>query len=211
MDMVPEVNFKKISWKKMEENSMKKGLLISFVAFLFAIVFAGIYLISTANDLTDMKNLAKRYEADIQTELQSRFDKVPNLAEIVKSADEHEENIINAIADARKQYNNALSSKDTEGMLEADEALNIAIHDIEENYPKIASLDLYKNFMDEYSGIEAAVTIARKNYNEVVMEYNSMIDHIPTIFVAKIMGLEHIQEFKASEEANNSVEIDMTD
>lgn len=190
---------------------MKKGLLISFVAFVFAIVLAVIYLIITVNDLTDMKNLAKRYEADIQTELQSRFDKVPNLAEIVKSADEHEENIINAITDARKQYNKALSAKDTEGMLEANEALNIVINDIEENYPKIATVDLYKGFMDEYSGIESAVTIARRNYNEVVMEYNNMIEHIPTIFIAKTMGFEHIPEFKASEEANNSVEIDMTD
>lgn len=189
---------------------MKKGLLISFVAFVFAIVFAVIYFISTVNDLTDMKNLAKKYEADIQTELQSRFDKVPNLAEIVKSADEHEENIINAITAARKQYNKALSAKDTEGMLEADEALNIVIKDIEENYPKIATVDLYKGFMDEYSGIEAAVTIARKNYNEVVMEYNNMIEHIPTMFIAKAMRLEHIPEFKASEEANHSVEIDMT-
>ena len=177
---------------------MKKGLLISFVAFVFAIVFAGIYFISTVNDLTDMKNLAKKYEADIQTELQSRFDKVPNLAEIVKSADEHEENIINAITAARKQYNKALSAKDTEGMLEADEALNIVIKDIEENYPKIATVDLYKGFMDEYSGIEAAVTIARKNYNEVVMEYNNMIEHIPTMFIAKAMRLEHIPEFKQS-------------
>lgn len=190
---------------------MKKCLLISLVTIAFAIVFAGIYSISTVNDLTDMKNLANRYEADIQTELQSRFDKVPNLAEIVKSADEHEENIINAITDARKQYDKAFSAGDTEGMLQADEALNVAIHDIEENYPEIATVDLYKGFMDEYSGIESAVTIARRNYNEVVMEYNNMIEHIPTNLIAKVMGLERIPEFKASEEANKSVEINMTD
>ena len=96
-------------------------------------------------------------------------------------------------------------------MLKADEENNIAINNIEEDYPEITTTDLYKGLMDEYSGIEAAVTIARKNYNEVVMEYNNMIEHIPTVFLAKAMGLKRIPEFKASEKANDSVEINMTD
>ena len=54
---------------------MKKGLLIGFACFVFAGIFACIYFINTANNLTDMKNLAKRYEADIQTELQTRFER----------------------------------------------------------------------------------------------------------------------------------------
>lgn len=189
---------------------MKKELTISLIVVMVAIVFIGLYSMVTINNLTDMKNLSKRYEADIQTELQSRFDKVPNLAEIVKGAAKHEENIINAITSAREQYNKASSTGDTAGMLKADEALNIAINNIEEDYPEITTTDLYKGLMDEYSGIEAAVTIARKNYNEVVMEYNNMIEHIPTVFLAKAMGLERIPEFKASEKANDSVEINMT-
>ena len=77
---------------------------------MVAIVFIGLYSMVTINNLTDMKNLSKRYEADIQTELQSLFDKVPNLAEIVKGAAKHEENIINAITSAREQYNKASST-----------------------------------------------------------------------------------------------------
>lgn len=190
---------------------MKKGLLISWISAVCCLFLVGIYYVNTANQLTQMKNLAKRYESDIQTELQARFDKVPNLAEIVKGGTKHEEAIIDSITEARAQYNKAFASGDTAGMLEADTAINTAITKFEEEYPEIAAMDLYKGFMDEYSGIEAAVTIARRNYNEVVMEYNNMIESIPTSIVAKSRGFEHIPEFVASEEAQNSVEINMTD
>ena len=190
---------------------MKKGLLIGFICFVFAGVFACIYFINTANNLTDMKNLAKRYEADIQTELQTRFEKVPNLVKIVEQGTEHEQNIIDSITAAREEYNKAFTAGNTEEMLQASDALQVAITNFEENYPDIASMDLYKGFIDDYSGIEAAVNIARRNYNEVVMEYNNMVEHIPTSLIAKIKGLEPIEEFKASEEANKPVEIEFAD
>lgn len=189
---------------------MKKGWLIGIIIGVCCVLMGGMYYIKTANNLTRMRNLAKRYEADIQTELQTRFEKIPNIVEIVNSADQHEETIINSITEARAQYNNAFSAGDTAGMLEADTAIIAAITKFKEDYPEIATMDLYKGLIDEYSGTEAAVAVARRNYNEVVMQYNNMIEELPTSIIAKSRGFEHIPEFKASEEANNPVKIDMT-
>lgn len=193
---------------------MKNVTLISIIAgicgALMIIVFGTNYYVNTANNLTEMRNLAKKYESDIQRELQARFEKVPNLVEIVKGAAKHEEAIIDSITEARAQYNNAVASGDTSAMLEADTAINAALIVFQENYPEIAAMDLYKGLMDEYSGIEAAVSVARRNYNEVVMKYNNMIEHIPTSIIAESRGFERIPEFSASEEANNPIQIDMT-
>jgi len=95
-------------------------------------------------------------------------------------------------------------------MLEADTAIKAAFTRFEEAYPDIAAMDMYKGLMDEYSGIEAAVTIARKNYNEIVMRYNNMIEKIPVSIIATARGFERIPEFAAFEEANNPIKIDMT-
>jgi len=81
---------------------------------------------------------------------------------------------------------------------------------IKREYPDIASMKLFTGLMDEYSGLEQAVNTARRNYNEVVMQYNNMIEELPTSIIAQSRGFERIPEFKASEEANKPVEIHMT-
>lgn len=189
---------------------MKKTNLIVIISIICGILLCGMYYVTTANKLTRMRNLAKRYESDIQTELQTRYEKVPNLVEIVMGAAQQEKDIMDSITEARKHYNNAFSSGDTAGMLEADTAIAAAFTRFEERYPDIASMKLFTGLMDEYSGLEQAVNTARRNYNEVVMQYNNMIEELPTSIIAQSRGFERIPEFKASEEANKPVEIHMT-
>lgn len=185
--------------------------MIAIISIICGMLIAGIYYINTANDLVRTRNLVKSYEANIQTELQTRFEKVPNLVEIVKGAAKHEQNIIDSITEARAEYNKALLNNDTAQMLEADNSMKLAFSRFEERYPDIAAMDLYKGLMDEYSGIEATVAVERRNYNEVVRQYNDKIDVFPSSIVARMKGFERIPEFKTSEEANNPVKINMTD
>ena len=187
---------------------MKKGYLITIITLVCCALISLIAYLNVSSDLVEMRNLAKKYEADIQVELQARFDKVPNLVEIVKGASEHELEIIDSITEARTKYNNAASIGDTAGMLEADTAIKAVITTIEENYPEIAAMDLYKNLMAEYNSIEDAIAVARRNYNAIVMEYNNMVDGVFTGFIARSRGFERIEEFKASTEANGPVNID---
>lgn len=190
---------------------MKKGYLIVIIAIVCCALLTMIGYLNVSSDLVEMRNLAKKYEADIQVELQARFDKVPNLVEIVKGAAQHEQSIVDSITEARTKYNNAVATGDTAAMLEADTAIKAVITTIEEDYPEIAALDLYKDLMAEYNSIEDAIAVARRNYNAIVMEYNNMVDGVFTGFIAKSRGFERIEEFKAVPEANGPVNIDLTD
>jgi LemA protein len=141
----------------------------------------------------------------VQTKLQERFDTVPNLAEIVKGSAKHEKEILTAIANARTKYNNAFSVGDTEGMLEANESINTVVSKIDENYPEIAALDLYKDFKDEYLSLEAAVTVARDNYNAAVRNYNDSIDMFWGSIIANMKGMKPENYFEASAKAEQGV------
>ena len=192
---------------------MKKALIVMLVGVLIAVIGIGCcvgWYVKTADSMNEMYNYVKKTEADVQTQLQSRFDQVPNLVEIVKSAAKHEQGIIDSITEARAQYNKAFSVGDTNGMLQANEALNLAISKFEENYPEVATTELYKDLMDEYSEIETTVDIARTQYNEAVMEYNNLIGGTINSFIAKSRGYERIDEFQARSQANKGVVIDMT-
>jgi len=92
---------------------MKKGWLVAIIVVVCCALMVMIYYVKTANGLTEMRNLARKYEADIQTELQTRFEKIPNLVEIVKGSAQHEQAIIDSITEARALYNSAAASGDT--------------------------------------------------------------------------------------------------
>lgn len=192
---------------------MKKAIIFILVGVL--IIGGGIaacfgWYVDTADSMNEMYNFVKKTEADVQVQLQSRFDQVPNLVEIVKGAAKHEQGIIDSITEARAQYNKAFSVGDTNGMLQANESLNLAISKFEESYPEIATTEMYKDLMDEYSEIETTLEIARTNYNEAVMEYNNLIGDTINSFIANSRGYERIEEFKAIPEANSPVRYDMT-
>ena len=55
------------------------------------------WYVKTADSINEMYNYVKKTEADVQTQLQSRFDQVPNLVEIVKGAEKHEQGITDTI------------------------------------------------------------------------------------------------------------------
>ena len=194
---------------------MKKGLLIALISITIAIIIAvGLafsFFVSTSNNLEKLHNKVEYCEGVVQTKLQERFDTVPNLAEIVKGSANHEKEILTAIADARTKYNNAFSVGDTQGMLEANESINTVVSKIEESYPEIAALEQYKDFQDEYLSLEAAVTEARDNYNAAVLNYNDSLDMFWGSIVANMKGMEPENYFKATENAEQGVIIDMTD
>ena len=194
---------------------MKKGLIIALISIALIIVISVgsvlSFFIKTSDNLEKLHNSVEYCEGQIQTKLQERFDTVPNLVKIVKDAAKHEEEILTAIADARTKYNNAFSVGDTEGMLEANESINTVISKIDEQYPEIAGMDMYKKFVDEYSSLEAAVTIARDNYNAAVVNYNDAIDMFWGSIIANMKGMEPENYFEASGDAQQSVTINMTD
>ena len=194
---------------------MKKGLVITLISVVLIILCTGVGVVSsiikTSDNLEKLHNTVEYCESLVQSKLQERFDTVPNLVEIVKGSSNHEKEILTAIAEARTKYNNAFSVGDTEGMLEANESINTVVSKIEENYPEIAGLELYKEFMDEYSSLEAAITIARDNHNTAVRNYNDAIDMSWGSIIANMKGMEPEKYFEASTEAQNGVSIDMTD
>ena len=96
-------------------------------------------------------------------------------------------------------------------MLEANESINTVVSKIDENYPEIAALDLYKDFKDEYLSLEAAVTVARDNYNAAVRNYNDSIDMFWGSIIANMKGMRAENYFEASAKAEQGVTINMAD
>lgn len=141
--------------------------------------------------------------SDIDTQLQRRADLIPNLVNTVKGYIKHEEKVIESVTDAREKLNSASSLEDKE---KANKELSNAINQlyvIVENYPDLKANTNFIALQDEIAGSENRVAVARKNYNDAVNTYNSMIKRFPDNIIASMFGFEKKEYFEADEESKD--------
>lgn len=137
--------------------------------------------------------------SDLDVVLQRRADLIPNLVNTVKGAAAHETEIIDSVTSARANLLGADSvSEKAEANAELSKAIN-ALMVIVENYPTISTSANYTQLSDELAGTENRIATARRDYNEIVKEYNSLIIKFPNNILAGMFGMEKAEYFTASE------------
>ena len=102
----------------------------------------------------------------MQNQLQRRNDLIPNLVETVKGYASQERDIFTAIAESRARM---LSAKTPEEQVEAANAQTSALSRllaVVENYPQLKSDANFQRLMDELSGTENRIAVARQRYND---------------------------------------------
>ena len=62
--------------------------------------------------------------------------------------------------------------------------------------------------MDELSGTENRIAVARADYNNVVADYNKLIKRFPGNLVAGMLGFEKRDYFETTAESRNNPEVD---
>lgn len=157
-----------------------------FFLFIF-IVFsslAGFY-----NSLVTQRTEVQTQRAQIEAQLQRRFDLVPSLVGAVKGAMKQEQKVFQAIADARTHYAGAQAG--SQDKLNAANQYDSAISRllvVMENYPQLKSIDTVQNLMVQLEGTENRISVARQRYNESVQPYNNSVQYFPGSLLANMFG-----------------------
>ena len=120
---------------------------------------------------------------DVLTTYQRRADLVPQLVATVKGAAANERGILTEVTQARAGIVNAKTPNDVELM---GKKINTAINLAFEAYPQIRSTENFQELQAQLEGTENRIAVARKDYNEVVMAYNT---HIRGFFRKMAIGL----------------------
>jgi len=170
----------------------KKIISFGSIVFIVLLVIA-IILIVGYNSLVDRKEEIVAKESQVLNRLSQRDATIYQLLGAVEGLQEHAENIYEMITDARKAFNDAKAAGDTEGMIEADamevKAVRELIIVIEDN-PNVNATPAFLTLMDKITANENAISVARKDYNDRVAEYNKSVRKFPTILYAKLFGFE---------------------
>lgn len=174
------------------------------------------------NSVPTAEENAKAKWADVENAYQRRADLVPNLVATVKGAAASEGKILQGVVDARasatsiKITTNDLSDPATfEKYSQAQNQLTQAmgqLRTVVEAYPTLQSQEGFKTLMSQLEGTENRITVARKDYNEAVRQYNTTIRTFPDVIGAKVVyGAKPLVPFKAtSPGAQEAPKVDLT-
>ena len=179
----------------------KKSLFIIGGILLVVVILIG-SLISKYNSLVTLDEEVTNKYATIDVQLQRRADLIPNLISTVKGYMAHEQEVIDSITEARANLKSASGVKET---AEANEQLTTALNNllvVVENYPTLKADTQFTALQDELAGTENRISVARKDYNDAVKQFNSTIKKFPNNLFANMLGFEVKEYFEASENAN---------
>jgi len=161
------------------------------------------------NSVPTAEETAKARWADVQNEYQRRADLVPNLVATVKGYAAQEKSVLIGVTEARAKATSIQVSPDDltnpakvqqfgAAKGELSQALGRLLM-VTENYPDLKSNQNFLALQSQLEGTENRITIARRDYNEAVLAYNTRIRTFPDAIGAKIFyGAKPMAPFEAT-------------
>jgi LemA protein len=163
-------------------------MLIGFTVVFVALV---LYLMVAYNGLVRLKVQCDNAWSDIDVQLKRRYDLIPNIVETVKGYAAHEKGTLEAVVSARNQ---AMSAQGPAAKGEAEGMLTGALRQVfalAEAYPQLRAVESFTQLQNTLNQIEDTLQNARRYYNAVVRDFNTMIEQFPSNIVA---GMGHFKE-----------------
>lgn len=172
---------------------------IIIVAVLVVLLLAGV--VALYNGLVRLKNRVDNAWAQIDVQLNRRYDLIPNLVETVKGYASHEKEVFQKVTEARAK---AINASGVMAQGQADNALTGALKSlfaVAENYPDLKANQNFLMLQEELSGTESKIAYSRQFYNDTVMTYDTTRETFPSNIIANLFGFGEREYFQTGEEA----------
>jgi LemA protein len=155
----------------------------AIVLVILAIPFA-IY-----NRLVHLRNLTRESWRDIDTELQRRYDLIPNLVNTVKGYAAHEQQTFAAVTAQRADAMAAPREPDEQAPREHALGQGVAqLMAVAERYPELRASEQFVALQNELADTEDRIQVARRIYNANVRSYDTLVQTFPALVVARMFG-----------------------
>jgi LemA protein len=161
------------------------------IGLIVVVVGLVLYLMVAYNGLVRLKVQCDNAWSDIDVQLKRRYDLIPNIVETVKGYAAHEKGTLEAVVSARNQ---AMTAQGPAAKGEAEGMLTGALRQVfalAEAYPQLRAVESFTQLQGTLNQIEDTLQNARRYYNAVVRDFNTMIEQFPSNIVA---GMGHFTE-----------------
>jgi LemA protein len=148
--------------------------------------------------LVDLDSTCDQKWADVQTQLQRRYDLIPNLVATVKGQANFEQTTLEKVTEARASATQMKLSGDDfsdpakmEQFQKAQSQLSGALSRLlvaSENYPQLQANQAFHDLRVDLEGTENRISRARQDYNAAVKDYNAELGKVRGMAINKITG-----------------------
>jgi LemA protein len=160
-----------------------------------------IWLLGLYNSLVRSKIRTDEAWSDIDVQLKRRYNLIPNLLETVKGYAAHEKDVFEKVTNARAA---AIGAKGIEEQGQAENMLSGALKSlfaVAEAYPDLKANQNFLELQRELTDTEDKIQAARRFYNGVVRDFNTMVQIFPNNIVAGMFNFKSREFFELESEA----------
>jgi len=158
---------------------------------------AGLYLWSTYNRIVTSEQAVNGAWAQVENNLQRRGDLIPNLVETVKGYAAHEKEVFEQVANARSRLAGATTPAEVSAANAGMTSALGRLLAIAENYPELKANQNFIALQDELAGSENRLATSRRDYNELVRGFNTIIATFPANIAASLFSKQPKAYFEA--------------
>ncbi|MGY6558825.1 MAG: LemA family protein [Nitritalea sp.] len=185
---------------------MKKALIPILI-----LVGLGLFVYSTAvrtyNSLVTIEEDINGKWAEVETQYQRRADLIPNLVNTVRGFADFERETLTGVVEARAKATgitlnaDQLTPENLANFQAAQDQLSGALSRLlvsVERYPELKANQNFLELQAQLEGTENRISVARRNFNQSVQQFNGNIRTFPNNMIAGFFGLERKGYFEAS-------------
>jgi LemA protein len=187
--------------------SGKRNLIIAGVVALIVIFGLYSFLKGNYNNFVTLDEAVKGSWAQVENQLQRRYDLIPNLVETVKGYAKQEKDVLVEVTNARAKVGGAASVPEK---ISANNELSSALSRllvVVERYPDLKSNQNFMRLQDELAGTENRIAVERKRYNDAVKTYNIAIRSFPANLLAGMFNFQSATFFEAPAQAKATPQV----
>jgi LemA protein len=175
------------------------AIAIVIIAVVVSASFIGLYY-STYNNIVGLQVSVDEKWAQVDQELQRRYDLIPNVVSAARAYMTYEGSILENVTRLRSQWMTATQNGDINAINNATSQLESGVSSLVvsfEAYPDLKSSDVVQSLMITLEGTENRISTERMRFNEAVGSYNSAIKVFPANLWAQGWGFEAKAYFQA--------------
>jgi LemA protein len=185
-----------------------KALLVIIGIIILAVIFIVLPLKNVYNNLVHLDEGVNNSWAQVENQLQRRYDLIPNLVETVKGYAAHEREVLTEVTRARASVGGAKTPTE---LMQANNDLSNALARllvVVERYPDLKADQRFRDLQIELAGTENRIAVERRRYNDTVRTFNQKVRSFPTNMIAGMFGFEKRDYFEAPEAAQEAPKVD---
>ncbi|MDQ1510076.1 MAG: LemA protein [Actinomycetota bacterium] len=150
------------------------------------VVFIAVVLLLVYNRFVRLRNMIDESWHDIGTELQRRYDLIPNLVSTVKGYAAHEREVFDSVTALRHDAMAGPRLPDAQAPREEALGQGVArLMAVAENYPDLKASEEFLSLQRALVDAEDRIQVARRIYNANVRSYDTLVQSFPALIMAR--------------------------